>query len=323
MFNNFRAHWKGIFLAAVIGITAVLISTLANWPILDPLVVALLIGIILKSFIPLNSKMIISLKLAPTFFIPIGVIFYGATSLNFIKTFAVDTNYIFMLFIVFMVYILSGYLLSHLFGLNEKTGYLIATGSAICGASAIAITSDAIDAEAEDVSNSLISVFISALIGLFIILPFLSKHFNLTGLEYGFFSGTVLQFTGFVKASVGTYAKDVQSLAMSVKAVRYMGLIFLVPLFGSFVKGKVYIPWYLWAFVGAGVLFTFMPDLAKWLVPSFKIILNVLWSIAMAAIGLNANMRTIFTKVGLRALAASLIAFLLACGIFVLGIKFM
>jgi len=318
-----KKGWKGIAVAIVIGVAAVWIKSFAKAPILDPLVAAMVIGILLRSFVKFGDEFKSGFSLAPLLFIPVGVILYGACNLNFVKFAAVDTNYIFMLFIVFIVYVISALLLANAFGLNEKTGYLIATGSAICGASAIAITSRSINAEADDVSNSLIPVFLSALIGLFVVLPLLASYLKLTEVDYGVFSGTILQFTGFVKAAVAKFPKEVKTIALSVKAVRYVGLLLLIPLFASFVKGRFYVPWYLFAFLGAGLVFSFMPEVSRALRPVLKLTLNVLWSIAMAAVGLNASVKGLVTKNGLKAFGASFISFMIAAGVFLLGIKFM
>jgi len=319
--NLLKQGWKGIFLAICVGVVAIIIKNVFKHPVLDPLLVALAIGIIIRSFIKLNDKYISGFTLASSLFIPVGVILYGAVNLNFAKFGNVDTNSVFLLFIVCIVYVISTLVLSNLFGLTEKQGYLIATGSTICGASAIAITSGAIEAEPDDVSNSLIPVYISALIGLFVILPVLAAGLKMSDMDYGIFSGTVLQFTGFVKAAVSDMPAHVKTTALSVKAVRYVGLLFLIPLFSSFVKRRFHIPWFLWFFLGAGVAFSLMPELAKTLRPSFKLILTVLWSIAMGAIGLSADIKKLFTKTGMKALGASFISFLVAIAIYIVGIK--
>lgn len=320
--DSLKQCWKGIIISIAVGIGAVLIRNFSKLPILDPLLIALVVGMIVRTFVRFNNNYISGFSIAPLIFIPIGVILYGAKNLNFVKFASVDTNYIFLVLITFIVYIISALLLSHLFGLKEKVSYLITTGSAICGASAIVITSKSIDAEPEDVSFSLISVFVSALIGLFIVLPCLASYFEISDVNYGVFSGALLQFTGFVKVSVADMSSEVKSIALSVKAVRYVGLLFLIPLFASLAKNRPHVPWFLWAFVGAGLLFTFMPELAKALKPIFKLILTVFWSIAMGAIGLNANCKILFSKYGVKTFIVSFISFMVATGIFLMGLYF-
>lgn len=318
-----KQGWKGMLIAIIVGTTAVAIRYWTRQPVLDPLFVALGIGIIIRSFIKFNDKWVSGLTLVPLLFIPFGAIFYGAVNLNFMTYTTVDTRLIIMTFIIFMVYIISALLLSKLMGLRRKISYLITAGSTICGASAIAISSDAVDAEPDDVSNSLIAVFVSALIGLFFIFPFLKSYLEMSGIDFGFFSGAILQFTGFVKVSVANASEEIQTLALSVKAVRYVGLIFIIPFMASMVKGELVIPWYLWTFFGAGLVFTFVPSLAKVLGPACKWILDVLWSTALAAIGLNANLKSLFKKDGLKAFVVSFISFLLAIAAFLSGMYFM
>ncbi|MDD4203318.1 MAG: putative sulfate exporter family transporter [Candidatus Omnitrophica bacterium] len=314
--------WPSILSPFFIGLTAVAIAQFSNDPVFDPLVIALILGMLFRVFVKSKKELIPSINLVASYFIPIGVIFYGAVNLNFVKILSVDTNYIFLFFIVFVVYVISGYLLSRAFCLNEKTTCLIVAGSTICGASAIVVASKVIDAEPDDISNSLIPVFIAALMGLFIILPFLGKYFGLSQIEYGVFSGTVLQFTGFVKASVAHMPSYIKDLAISVKTVRYLGLLFIIPLFGSLIKGRVFFPWFLWSFLGAGIIFSLLPYLYDRFAPLLNIILTILWSITMAAVGLNADIRKVFTKVGVKAFIVSLLTFLIAVVVFIFGIKF-
>lgn len=316
-----KAGWRGMIIAVIIGLVAVYLQEITGNPVLDPLLVAMAIGIIYNSFLKMDSDMARGLTVMPLVFIPVGVIFYGAVNLNFPRFATIDSDYMFLLLIVFLIYIISILYFSALFGLKEKVGYLIATGSAICGASAIMITSDAIEAEPDEVSLSLVPVYISALIGLFFIIPLLSSMMNLFNDEYGILSATVLQFTGFVKAAVSNLPGKVGQMAMSVKAVRYLGLPIIIPLFASFVRGRLHIPWYLWAFLAAGIIFSYIPQLHQLCGTLFRSILNILWSIAMASIGLSANIKTLFTRQGFNALCVSLISFIIAAGTFIVGLK--
>ncbi len=312
-----RTQW--FLIPAAIAVFAILLRKVTTAAILDPLFIALAIGILLRSGLRLNEESAKRIRLAPTILIPPGVILYGAVNLNFSKLTPLDPNYIFLIFIVFLVYTLSTLVLAKLFGLNERSGYLITTGSTICGASAIAITSRAIDADPDDISVSLISVFSAALIGLFLILPVTREALSLTDIEYGVFSGTVLQFTGFVKSAAAHLSAPAQNIAISVKALRYIGLLFLIPLFASLIKGKLYIPMILWGFLGAGLVCTFLPQIMDVVRPAFKTALTILWSMAMAAIGLNADMKKVFSKTGVKAVTVSFLSFMISGAVFLGG----
>lgn len=316
-----KQGWSGTAVAVLVGIAAILIGKIFNSPILDPLFVALVIGIVLRSFIKFNDNSAIGFKITPMLFIPIGVILYGAVNLNFVEFSNMHPLSIFAVIFVFLCYAGFVYLLSFMMRLDLKTAYLILTGSAICGASAITIASDAVEAEPDDVSKSLIAVFVSALAGLFIFLPIAGVLLKMSGADYGIMAGALLQFTGFVKAAVLNLpvagdSKEVMSLALSVKAARYMGLILLIPLLASSIKRRFYVPWYMWLFVLAGLIFSFVPGVAKTLSAVSKETLTYLWSIAMGAIGLNANLRVLFSKDGIKAFAVAFISFILTALVF-------
>jgi uncharacterized integral membrane protein (TIGR00698 family) len=280
----------------------------------------MLVGIVLRACVTFSPSTIAGFSAAPHVFIPPGVVLYGAANLNFAVVSAVrEANFIFLVLIVFIVYMCSALVLANVFGLREKVGYLIGAGSCICGASAIAITSKAIDADADEVSVSLVAVFLSALLGLFVTLPLAGAYAHISGVDYGVFSGAVLQFTGFVKAAVAQLPADARSMAMSVKALRYVGLLFIIPLFSSFVKGKLHIPLYLWIFLGAGIVFSAIPELSRVCKPVLTPTLTILWSIAMGAIGLNADIKKLWTRAGARALATGLLSFFIAVGTFLVA----
>ena len=307
---------EGIFVAIVIGILSIAISDFSGLLILDPLVVAMTLGIILRSIFPFNDRIIYGFYVAPLVFIPIGVVLYGAVNLNFAEFQELGAGRVFMLFFVLIVYVVAVLMLSNWIGLREKERYLIATGSAICGASAITITSRAIDASSDTVSVSLLAVYIAALFALFVAVPFLYLFIHISELDQGVFYGTVLQFSGFVKAATGDLPAAVQKLALSVKATRYAALLFLIPLFSSLVKGRFHVPWFIWAFLGAGAVFSAFPSMAAILRPPLDFLLKLLWGIAMAAIGLNADIKTLFTKNGLKAIFVSVTSFIVVMLVF-------
>ncbi len=316
----FKQGWQGLLLTAIVGLFAYGVDYWTKSPFADPLLIAMVIGIVIRSLTGHKKRLSSGFVLAPLVFIPTGVIFYGAVNLNFIKFAKVDLSFIGLLVVIMLVYFGVILFLGKLLKQRKQITYLTATGSAICGASAIAITSSAVNAEPEDVSISLLSVFIAASFGLFILLPFLTGLFGLSDRVYALLSGMTLQFTGFVKAGCGTLSKEMSTLGLTVKATRYLGLLIAIPLFASFTKKKFYIPWFLWAFLGAGLIFTFVPAIAQPLMPIFKPIQAILWSIAMGGIGLNADVKALLSDNGLKALLMTFVGFIAAILVFLIGI---
>ncbi|MBU1783863.1 MAG: YeiH family protein [Candidatus Omnitrophica bacterium] len=331
--NLLKERWQGIAVAVLVGLLGYGLKVMTKSPIADPLLAAMIIGVIAGTGIGKESKLRRGFVIAPVIFIPIGVIFYAAKNLNFTKFARVETSMVVLLIIIMVVYFAVILLMGKFLRQRKQITYLTATGSAICGASAIAIVSPAVDAEPDDVSISLLAVALTAGVGLFMFFPFLAILFDMTNRDYGLLSGSVLQFTGFVKAAVGTMpflkieipAKELASLALSVKAVRYIGLLIAIPLFSSLVKKKFYIPWFLWAFLGAGLLGSWISATneilyTKALVPFIRPIYNISWSIAMAAIGLNVDVKRLSSNNGIKALIMAFAGFLAAIAVFFIGV---
>ncbi len=78
--SNIRQAWKGMALSFIIGMAAVLIKQVIKAPILDPLVVAMLIGIVIRGYVKLDEKFVAGYSLVPFLLIPIGVVCYGAVN---------------------------------------------------------------------------------------------------------------------------------------------------------------------------------------------------------------------------------------------------
>lgn len=299
----------------------------------DPLLLALVIGVITRTVIGDKWNLDKSLPIATVIFIPIGIVFYAMKNLNFATIVTFEKGSVFLLVAVVVVYFVSILVLGKIFGQREQITYLTATGSAICGASAIAIVSPTVEAEPDDVSISLVAVALVALLGLFTVLPFLGTLCNLTSRTYGLLAGSVLQFTGFVKAAVESVPyltsdiphNELVSLALSVKAVRYLGLLVAIPLFASLVKKKIFIPWQLGLFVGSGLCGTLIfywngGFYSDRLLPLISPLYNLSWSVALAAIGLNADVKQLLSNNGIKAIGMALGGFIAATTTFLLGL---
>ncbi len=330
--NHLKQGSSGLTLAVLIGVLSYGIRVLTKASFADPLLVAMVIGIVVRTT-GSRANLKPGFTLAPIIFIPAGIVFYAANNLNFIKLAEVETSMIALLMVIMLVYFATVLLLGRLLGQRKQITYLTATGSAICGASAIAITSPAVEAEPDDISISLLSVALAALVGLFIILPFLGTLFDITDRSYALLSGSVMQFTGFVKVAALKIpflrkeipGEDLVFLALSVKAVRYLGLLIAIPLFASLTRKRLYFSWILWIFLGAGLLGTWCSVAHESfyrnsIIPFLKPVYNISWSIAMAAVGLNANVKKLLSDNGTKALLMAFAGFFTATAAFFAGL---
>ena len=322
----------GLTLSVIIGSICYFLTMYANSPLLDPLLLSLIFGIIIRSSIDDNKRFEPGISFAISLFIPFGIVFYGLHNLNFAKLNEVEPVLLVLLILVMLVYFAVIIFLGKLLKQKREITYLTASGSAICGASAIAVTSPALKAQADDVSISLLSVAMSAFFGFAIVLPLVSALLDMTCKNYCLLSGSVLQFTGLVKVAENympflkkeVNQPEILSVGLSMKAIRYLGLIIVIPVFSSFIKKKVSAPWFLWAFIAAGLAGTWFyvhktGFFLSSLVPYIKPVHNISWSIAMSSIGLNTDFREILSNNGAKALTMAFAGFFAAVLTFLAG----
>ena len=315
----FKALAPGVLLTTLLGIVAYFVSGLHET--LDALVLSLLAGMVLRLLfgrMPAFDIVIAYAKDLKDFLIPIGVILYAAT-INIQKSMTFAGAVYAQTFVATAVLLIVALLLGRAFGLSKKMNWLTAVGSSICGASAIAITSTAIDAKDEDISNSLIAITLVGLVAvvLFKALPFIQ---NLGNEMYGILSGATLHQTGIVKiatAGLGTVAKDV---ALPVKALRTALIPFIALAFFVIAvrqegkkKGSAYLLAVLVAFIVILGLTAFSPAFA--VITKFKAI-KVAATIVFATAFVNLGLLVDFKTLKIQPIIVAFLAWVAAVGVF-------
>jgi uncharacterized integral membrane protein (TIGR00698 family) len=313
-----RRIGPGLAVAALIGALAYGLTRVLNQPVADPLVAALISGIVVRSVLGGNTALRQGFAAAPQVCIPAGVAFYAFKNLNFLTFGEVRCSVLVLTALTVVVYFATIFLVGRLLNQKEPMCYLTAAGSAVCGASAITITAPAVKAESEDISVSVLAVTVAAVVSLFTLLPFVATTCELTDQTYGVLAGAVLQLTGFVKAAAqnvpflrrGLSDSELASLALSVKAARYLGLLVAIPLFASLAQKRFYVPWVLWVFLVAGVVGTVVcvtheAFYVGTLIPIVRPIYGLSWAAAMAAVGLNVDIRKLFSNQGTKTLVVA------------------
>lgn len=155
-----------------------------------------------------------------------------------------------------------GYILSKQMRLSPKMCFLIASGTAICGGSAIAAVAPVVRAKSRDISNALISIFLLNAVALFIF-PLIGKLFHLSDFEFGLWSAIAIHDTSSVAGASASFSDSAFQVATITKLARTIWIIPLVIVasyfFGSKEK-KTSLPWFIVLFVLASVISTFFLD---------------------------------------------------------------
>lgn len=154
--------------------------------------------------------------------------------------------------------------LGYLYKVERNTTMLIASGTAICGGSAIAAVSPIIDAKNNQITFALTVIFVLNAVALFIF-PVIGQALNMSQENFGYWSAIAIHDTSSVVGAGAAYGKEALEVATTVKLTR---TLWIIPL--SFIvlflnrkenkTNKIKIPWFILYFVIAIVIAYFLPQ---------------------------------------------------------------
>lgn len=195
-----------------------------------------------------------------------------------------------------------GVVLGRLLKVNPKNAYLISSGTAICGGSAIAAVAPIIDADDNDTSMALATIFVLNAIALFIFPP-IGEALGLTQQQFGTWAAIAIHDTSSVVGAGAAYGEEALQVATTIKLTRALWIFPLalvsILLFRS--KGKkVAIPWFIFMFIGTMLLNTYVA-LPEWLTSNIVMLSKRALSLTLFLIGCGLSLGSI-KRVGARPL---------------------
>ncbi|MGL5358399.1 MAG: YeiH family protein [Shewanella sp.] len=117
-----------------------------------------------------------------------------------------------------------GFLLCRALKFDPVTGHLIASGTAICGGSAIAAVAPAINARNDQTATALACVFVLNAIALFLF-PVLGHLFNMSQYDFGVWSAIAIHDTSSVVGAASAYGDEALKTATTIKLARALWII--------------------------------------------------------------------------------------------------
>jgi len=170
-----------------------------------------------------------------------------------------------------------GWLLSKILKVEQKTSYLLSSGTAICGGSAIAAISPIIKADEKQISVAMGSVFILNSIALFLF-PYLGHLLHMSAHQFGVWAAIAIHDTSSVVGASSKYIIDplkpleALQIATTIKLERALWIIPLAFVTAFIFKNKaqkIRIPWFILFFVIAMLLNSYLPQIhnvSEWIV---------------------------------------------------------
>ena len=145
---------------------------------------------------------------------------------------------------------------------DRNTSYLISSGTAICGGSAIAAVGPVLKAKDEEMSVALGTIFILNAIALFIF-PFIGHVLNMGQYEFGTWAAIAIHDTSSVVGAGAAYGEEALQVATTIKLTRALWIIpsaFITSLIFKSKGKKMYVPWFILFFVLAMIFNTYVLD---------------------------------------------------------------
>jgi Kef-type K+ transport system membrane component KefB len=181
--------------------------------------------------------------------------------MNLHKAFeAGKTGFIFTIFSI-VITLIVGWLLGKRLGVDSKTSFLISSGTAICGGSAIAAVSPILQANEKQMSVSLGTVFILNSIAL-LLFPVIGHLLNMSEHQFGLWAAVAIHDTSSVVGAASKYGQESLQVATTVKLARALYIIPLSLLTAYFYKSgnsKIKIPYFIGLFIITMVIGTYFP----------------------------------------------------------------
>ena len=320
--NKIKEILPGLAVAIIIGLISIFLANF--FPKLGAATIAIFLGIIIGNLFLNQDYLKKGYKFAETDLLSYSIVLLGATlSVSTLMKLGIGG----VLYIILqMIITIAGVLyIGKKLGFSNNFRYLMASGNAVCGSSAIAATAPVIDAD--DNEKGIVITIVNVIgIVLMFLLPIIAKFlYNQSEMQTSALIGGTLQSVGQVVASGALVSESVKDLATIFKILRVILLVFVVVFFGNLKnkndeeiikeevteikKGKVKIPWYVIGFFITCALFS-LGIISDNISSLCKFTSNKLEIFALAAIGLKVDIKVLIKqgkKVSLYGLAIGLL----------------
>tara|TARA_Y100001970_G_scaffold278897_1_gene385295 strand:+ start:1581 stop:2489 length:909 start_codon:yes stop_codon:yes gene_type:complete len=155
-----------------------------------------------------------------------GIVFLGG-SLSLGSFFEINSSY----FLFISLYVIGTFMLvliaGKIFGVSKKLTYLLGSGTAICGGTAIAAVGPAIKAKPEEFSTAIAIVFLLNALAV-ILFPIIGDFFDLSERKFGAWAALAIHDTASVLGAASMMGEEAMEVAAALKVTRTLWIVPLV-----------------------------------------------------------------------------------------------
>ncbi len=312
----------GVLLCVVVTALAILIEKIevhfTQLPYLEALVIAILLGVAIRAFWAPGPLWRSGIGFSAKMLLEVAIVLLGA-SLSIGTVLGLGSILLVGIAMAVAFAIASSYLICRGLGLPQRVSILVACGNSICGNSAIAAVAPIIGADADDVASS---IAFTAVLGVIVVLglPLLVPVLSLSLTQYGVLAGLTVYAVPQVLAAtlpIGALSNQVGTVVKLVRVLMLGPVVLGLSVFARHLRNEgvapadapqrwpalhELVPWFIVGFLALAIVRSLglIPDA---LVLPLRMVAAFLTTIAMAALGLGVDVRTI-AKAGPRVTAA-------------------
>ena len=298
--NFIKKNGAGLLLCLVIAVPSWFLGQAV--PVVGGPVFAILIGMVLTLVLTKKEPFLPGVNYTSKKILQAAVVFLGF-GMNLTEILAKGRQSLPIIISTITTSLVIAFILYKVLKLRTNNAILVGVGSSICGGSAIAATAPVIDANDEEVAQSISVIFLFNVLAA-LIFPTLGVMLGLSNQGFGLFAGTAINDTSSVTAAAaawdGIHGSNTLESAAIVKMTRTLAII-PITLALAIYRGrksktagassfslKKSFPYFVLFFVLASVVTTVF-QLPSEVTAPLKELSKFLIVMAMAAIGLNTN----------------------------------
>src|SRR5277367_711207 len=160
--------------------------------------------------------------------------------------------------------VVLGVALGRLLQVRGNSSFLITTGTAICGGSAIAAIGPILQANEQEMAMALGTVFILKSVAL-LIFPPVGNALHLTQTQFGLWAALAIHDTSSVVGAAAKYGPQALVIGTTVKLARALWIVPLALVTAAVKRSKsrIQLPWFILFFCLAALANTYLPNLLR------------------------------------------------------------
>ena len=228
--NFVKKNWSGILLCLVIAIPSWFLGKI--FPVVGGAVTAIIAGMIVTMFWNDKGKAEAGIKWTSKIILQTAVVLLGF-GMNLGVIFQTGKQSLPIIICTITTSLIISWIMQKALKVPANTSILVGVGSSICGGSAIAATAPVIDADDDEIAQSIAVIFFFNVIAA-IFFPVLGKAIGfdtIHGDAFGIFAGTAINDTSSVTAAASTWdsmwnlGSETLNKAVTVKLTRTLAII--------------------------------------------------------------------------------------------------